>query len=143
MNFPHQPWQMATPAQQASPEDQCGAWARTYQLPYRNGRSSLDSIPMVCIVGDVARGEKYRPFQVHELPMEQLLKAVTKEVISVATVDEIPCAIRTAFMKAKKESPARSGFWFLTISSSKLQGSTTSHFQAQVSLSTKHALQKL
>jgi len=73
------------------------------------GEALLDSIPMVCIVGDVARGEKYRPFQVHELPMEQLLKAVTKEVISVASVDEIPCAIRTAFMKAKEGEPGPVG----------------------------------
>src|SRR5437016_5858496 len=32
------------------------------------GEARLDSVPMVCIVGDVARGDKYRPFQVHELP---------------------------------------------------------------------------
>jgi len=73
------------------------------------GEALLDSIPMVCIVGDVARGEKYRPFQVHELPMEQLLKAVTKDVISVSTVDEIPTAIRTAFMKAKEGEPGPVG----------------------------------
>ena len=73
------------------------------------GEALLDSIPMVCIVGDVARGEKYRPFQVHELPMEQLLKAVTKEVISVNTVDEIPCAVRTAFLKAKEGEPGPVG----------------------------------
>src|SRR5262249_43250859 len=32
------------------------------------GEALLDSVPLVCIVGDVARGDKYRPFQVHELP---------------------------------------------------------------------------
>jgi len=73
------------------------------------GEALLDSIPMVCIVGDVARGEKYRPFQVHELPMEQLLKPVTKEVISVSTLDEIPTAIRKAFNKAKEGEPGPVG----------------------------------
>ncbi len=32
------------------------------------GEALLDSVPLVCIVGDVARGDKYKPFQVHELP---------------------------------------------------------------------------
>ena len=32
------------------------------------GEALLDSIPMVCIVCDVACGAKYRPFQVHCLP---------------------------------------------------------------------------
>src|SRR5262249_59786794 len=32
------------------------------------GEALLDSIPMVCIVGDVANGDKFRPFQVHGLP---------------------------------------------------------------------------
>ena len=39
------------------------------------GEALLDSIPMVCIVGDVARGDKYRPFQVHSLPQAGLLAA--------------------------------------------------------------------
>ena len=30
------------------------------------GEALLDSMPMVCIVGDVARGDKYHPFQVHD-----------------------------------------------------------------------------
>src|SRR5262249_30750336 len=31
------------------------------------GEALLDSVPVVAIVGDVANGEKYRPFQVHSL----------------------------------------------------------------------------
>src|SRR5205807_9686796 len=45
------------------------------------GETLLDSIPLVCIVCDVARGEKYRPFQVHELAHAALLQQVTKGVI--------------------------------------------------------------
>ena len=42
------------------------------------GEAFLDSVPLVCIVGDVARGEKYRPFQVHDLPQTNLLKQVNR-----------------------------------------------------------------
>src|SRR5581483_6006977 len=38
------------------------------------GEALLDSVPIVAIVGDVARGDKYRPFQVHELPQAGLLQ---------------------------------------------------------------------
>ena len=40
------------------------------------GEALLDSSPVVAIVGDVARGEKYKPFQVHELPNAALLEPV-------------------------------------------------------------------
>lgn len=73
------------------------------------GEALLDSIPMVCIVGDVARGEKYMPFQVHELPMEGLLKQVTKEVFSAQKVSDIPCVIRQAFQKAREGEPGPVG----------------------------------
>src|SRR4029077_14917958 len=53
------------------------------------GEALLDSVPLVCIVGDVARGEKYRPFQVHELPQAGLLKQVTKGTIEVQNASEI------------------------------------------------------
>src|SRR5438046_9499257 len=43
------------------------------------GEALLDSIPMVCIVGDVANGAKYRPYQVHSLPHVGLLQQVTKD----------------------------------------------------------------
>ncbi len=61
------------------------------------GEALLDSVPVVVIAGDVARGKKYRPFQVHELPNATLLKPVCKAVLEVSTVAEIPCAVRKAF----------------------------------------------
>src|SRR5207248_7892214 len=64
------------------------------------GEALLDSVPLVCIVGDVARGDKYRPFQVHELPQVALLKPVTKCVLEVSHVAEIPGAVRRAFQIA-------------------------------------------
>src|SRR5579864_4012760 len=56
------------------------------------GEALLDSVPLVCIVGDVARGDKYKPFQVHELPQAGLLRQVTKGVFEVSSAGEIPCA---------------------------------------------------
>jgi acetolactate synthase-1/2/3 large subunit len=64
------------------------------------GEALLDSIPMVCIVGDVSRGPKAKPFQVHELPNADLLKPVTKCVIEVRQACEIPHAVRKAFQQA-------------------------------------------
>jgi acetolactate synthase-1/2/3 large subunit len=69
------------------------------------GEALLDSVPMVCIVGDVARGEKYRPFQVHELPGAALLRPVTKCVLEVKHGAEIPLAVRQAFRLARFEEP--------------------------------------
>jgi acetolactate synthase-1/2/3 large subunit len=69
------------------------------------GEALLDSVPMVCIVGDVARGDKYRPFQVHELPQVALLQPVTKGVFEVARASEIPGAVRQAFRLAQCEEP--------------------------------------
>lgn len=69
------------------------------------GEALLDSIPLVCIVGDVARGDKYRPFQVHELPQVGLVKQVTKDVFAVEHVSEIPDAVRKAFLVAKSGEP--------------------------------------
>src|SRR5271165_7049721 len=43
------------------------------------GEALLDSVPLVCIVGDVARGDKYKPFQVHELPQVGLLEQRSEE----------------------------------------------------------------
>src|SRR5258708_5866351 len=54
------------------------------------GEALPDSIPLVCIVGDVARGKKYRPFQVHDLNQGALLEPVCKEVIEIKHVAEIP-----------------------------------------------------
>jgi acetolactate synthase-1/2/3 large subunit len=64
------------------------------------GEALLDSVPLVCIVGDVAQGPKYKPFQVHELPQAALLRPVTKAVLEVKHVAEIPSAVRQAFQLA-------------------------------------------
>jgi acetolactate synthase-1/2/3 large subunit len=64
------------------------------------GEALLDSVPVVCIAGDVARGKKYRPFQVHELPSVPLLKPVCKSVIEVCHVGQIADAVRQAFQLA-------------------------------------------
>ena len=69
------------------------------------GEALLDSVPLVCIVGDVARGDKYRPFQVHELPQAGLLQQVCKTVIEVKAAAEIPAAVRQAFAVAQSGEP--------------------------------------
>jgi acetolactate synthase-1/2/3 large subunit len=69
------------------------------------GEALLDSIPLVVIAGDVAKGDKYRPFQVHELPQAELLRPVTKGVFEVKHESEIPDAVRKAFMLARCGEP--------------------------------------
>ena len=69
------------------------------------GEALLDSIPLVCIVGDVACGDKYRPFQIHSLPNIGLLQNVCKEVMAVRSVDAIPMAVRHAFRCARAGEP--------------------------------------
>ena len=69
------------------------------------GEALLDSIPLVCVVGDVARGENYRPFQVHELPQVGLLQQVTKQVYQVRCAAEIPLLTRQAFIEAAAGEP--------------------------------------
>lgn len=69
------------------------------------GEALLDSIPLVCIVGDVARGAKYRPFQVHDLPAVPLLRPVCKSVIEVCRATDIPNAVRLAFQQACAGEP--------------------------------------
>jgi acetolactate synthase I/II/III large subunit len=64
------------------------------------GEARLDSVPIVAIVGDVARGDKYRPFQVHELPQVGLLQQVCKGVFEVCHACEIPNAVHQAFRLA-------------------------------------------
>jgi acetolactate synthase-1/2/3 large subunit len=73
------------------------------------GETLLDGVPMVCIVGDIARGEHYRPFQVHSLPQAALLQPVTKAVIEVNDVSEIPMALRQAFRLARGGEPGPVG----------------------------------
>ena len=54
------------------------------QLPDRHRRGAArQRRRWSCIVGDVARGDKYKPFQVHELPQVGLLQQVTKGVFAV------------------------------------------------------------
>jgi acetolactate synthase-1/2/3 large subunit len=69
------------------------------------GEALLDSIPLVCIVGDVARGDQYHPFQLHELPQSALLQPLTKGVFEVKQAAEIPCAVRQAFQLAQCGEP--------------------------------------
>ncbi len=69
------------------------------------GEALLDSVPLVVISGDVARGEKYRSFQVHELANAALLKPVTKAVIEICHVAQIPGAVRQAFQLAMDGEP--------------------------------------
>lgn len=69
------------------------------------GEALLDSVPLVAIVGDVANGAKYRPFQVHCLDTVELLKPVCKAVYPVQTVDQIAATVRQAFVAAMCGEP--------------------------------------
>lgn len=69
------------------------------------GEALVDSVPLVAIVGDIAQGEKYRPFQVHCLDQVALLKPVTKCVFQVTDVSQIACTIRKAFAVAAEGEP--------------------------------------
>lgn len=64
------------------------------------GEALLDSSPVVAIVGDVANGDHYKPFQVHALPNADILRPVCKAVYPVATVEQIPALVRQAFVTA-------------------------------------------
>ncbi len=69
------------------------------------GEALLDSVPMVCVVGDVACGDKYKPFQVHELPQVGLLRQITKGVFDAQHACDIPGAVRQAFQLAQQGEP--------------------------------------
>jgi acetolactate synthase-1/2/3 large subunit len=69
------------------------------------GEALVDSIPVVAIVGDIAQGEKFRPFQVHCLDQVALLKPVTKGVFHVEEVGQVAAAIRQAFTLALSGEP--------------------------------------
>jgi acetolactate synthase-1/2/3 large subunit len=69
------------------------------------GEALLDSSPIVAIVGDVANGEKAKPFQVHALDQVELLKPVCKCIYPVQTVGQIPGAVRQAFLAAQSGEP--------------------------------------
>jgi len=69
------------------------------------GEALLDSSPVVAIVGDVANGDKAKPFQVHSLNQVELLKPVCKCVYPVQTVGQIAAAVRQAFITASQGEP--------------------------------------
>jgi acetolactate synthase-1/2/3 large subunit len=69
------------------------------------GECLLDSIPLVAIVCDVARGEDYRPFQVHELPHVEILQPITKGVFHPCEPADIPVMVRQAFDLAQSGEP--------------------------------------
>jgi acetolactate synthase-1/2/3 large subunit len=73
------------------------------------GEALLDSVPLVCLVCDVARGGKYRPFQVHELPHLALMQPLMKAVFAPQHAAEIPSAIRQAFACARAGEPGPVG----------------------------------
>jgi acetolactate synthase-1/2/3 large subunit len=73
------------------------------------GEALLDSIPIVAIVGDVGNGKKALPFQVHCLDQKALLAPVTKCVLSVERVEEIPGVIQQAFAEAQSGEPGPVG----------------------------------
>jgi len=73
------------------------------------GEALLDSIPLVCIVGDVANGSRNRPFQVHSLNQAALLQPVTKHVFSAQSAAEIPQLVRQAFQLAAAGEPGPVG----------------------------------
>jgi acetolactate synthase-1/2/3 large subunit len=69
------------------------------------GEALLDSSPVVPNVGDVANGEKAKPFQVHSLNQVELLKPVCKCVYPVQSVGQIAAAVRQAFATAQQGEP--------------------------------------
>ncbi len=73
------------------------------------GEALLDSIPIVCIVGDIAAGPRARAFQVHCLDNAALLAPVTKRVITVTHAADIPNAVRAAFQCARSGEPGPVG----------------------------------
>ena len=69
------------------------------------GEALLDSSPIVALVGDVANGDKYRPFQVHSLDQVALLRPVCKCVYPVTNIQQIAATVRQAFRDAAAGEP--------------------------------------
>ena len=69
------------------------------------GEALLDSIPMVCLVGDVTGGEDGPAFQVHSLPQRELLEPVTKAVLSAEGTGAIADRVRDAYAIAQSGEP--------------------------------------
>ena len=73
------------------------------------GEALLDSVPIVCIVGDVSNARNARPFQVHALDHVSLLMPVTKRVFTATCVGDIPIVVRQAFQLARAGEPGPVG----------------------------------
>ena len=69
------------------------------------GEALLDSSPVVAIVGDVANGPHFKPFQVHALPNADILRPVCKAVYPVCNVEQLPALVRQAFVTARCGEP--------------------------------------
>src|SRR6202008_2095135 len=69
------------------------------------GEALLDSVPVVCIVGDVSNAPNARPFQVHCLNHVALLTPVTKRVFAATCIADIPAVVRMAFQLARAGEP--------------------------------------
>ena len=69
------------------------------------GEALLDSIPLVCVVGDVSNARNARPFQVHALNHVALLEPMTKRVFTATSAADIPSAVRNAFQLARAGEP--------------------------------------
>lgn len=73
------------------------------------GEALLDSVPIVCVVGDVSNARNARPFQVHCLDHVALLTPVTKRVFTATSAADIPHAVRLAFQLARAGEPGPVG----------------------------------
>jgi acetolactate synthase-1/2/3 large subunit len=73
------------------------------------GEALLDSVPIVCIVGDVSNARNARGFQVHCLDHAALLQPVTKRVFTATSAADIPSAVRQAFQLARAGEPGPVG----------------------------------
>ena len=72
------------------------------------GEALLDSVPIVCIVGDVARGDKYKPFQVHEMPQVGLIAAGHARASSTSrtsATSPAPCGTRSSLAMRGEPGP--------------------------------------
>ncbi len=73
------------------------------------GEALLDSVPIVCIVGDISNARNARGFQVHCLNNTALLEPVTKRVFTATSVADIPNVVRQAFQLARAGEPGPVG----------------------------------
>ncbi len=73
------------------------------------GEALLDSVPIVCVVGDISNARNARGFQVHCLNNTALLEQVTKRVFTASSAADIPNAVRLAFQLARAGEPGPVG----------------------------------